>query len=186
MVTLCPCSTRFPPVGYCPCQTDSVWASHRLQLSQHCPNMAPQGPSFGHCSSRLQIPQSSHPTMGCSPQAAALVWAASVGVSMAVAPSGHIHHCTVGSSVTAHGDLLHVVPVGTWNTSYLPSPLTSVSAGLLVMERLLSIYFYSQRLAFVREAEGNTEKMRKETLVTSIFPLSQSHLLILNVTGSSC
>lgn len=40
MVIPCLCSTWVPLMAHSPSQTDSVWASHRLELSKHCSSMA--------------------------------------------------------------------------------------------------------------------------------------------------
>lgn len=46
------------------------------------------------------------------------------GSPWAMVPSGHIYHCTMGSSIDAHGDLLPVVPwtAGGRLLHYVPSP----------------------------------------------------------------
>ena len=80
MVTLCPCSMQVPPRGCCLSSPDPTWAAPRLQLSQYT---APYlQVLLQHCPHRWQLPQPSCPTMGHSPQAAALAWAAPAGISM--------------------------------------------------------------------------------------------------------
>jgi len=82
-----------PPTGYHPSQADLAWASHRLQLSKHCSNMALYHrvhPLWLHCSSTAshgwQLPQPSCPSVGSSPWAGAPV-KVSMGSSLLQASS---------------------------------------------------------------------------------------------------
>jgi len=92
-----PCSIWVPPTACHPSQTDPAWASHRLQLSQHCSNTAPY--HRAHCS-------------GTAPHRSP--WAAAPA---RVIPTGVPTDCTsfschMDSSMAAQRDLLRAVPTG--------------------------------------------------------------------------
>lgn len=113
-----PCGVS--PTGCCPSQSDPEWASHRLQLFKHFSNRAlfhrahPSGVHLSSkCSNRQQLPLPSYPAAGSSLWAAAPVWGCFCRGSPLVVPPSHLsHYCTVGSSVTACGDLLCMVSMG--------------------------------------------------------------------------
>ena len=101
-----PCEV--PPMQCCLSCTDLAWASHRLQLFRHCPSTAPQAEApptlLTHCGLL--------PT-GCSSRLRLLLQR----LSMNCTSFSHIHCCSVGSSITALGYLLLVVPIGCRGTA---------------------------------------------------------------------
>ena len=92
-VILCLCSTWVPPTACCPSLTDPVWAYHRLQLSQHCSNMA--------------LYYRAHPSGTAphrSPRAAAPLQAAPAWVSMGCA-SFRPHPCALRAHLWLHREM---------------------------------------------------------------------------------
>jgi len=124
-------------MGCHPSQTDSAWASHRLQLSKHCSSMAPYHSAYPsgvapHRSPQGQLPQPGCPTVGSSPWAVALSQGCSCWrVSMDCAsfrphpllPRWLPHSC-------------REVLLSAWSTSCLPSSLTLMPAVLFLFHFL--------------------------------------------------
>lgn len=113
---LFPLPRRIPLTGCHPSQSDPERASHKLQVSKHCSNMAlyhraqPQGWISPAWVPPALLPHHGLFSVGCSFSPGLLLWGLQT-------PSGLIHCHIIGSSMAAHGDLLCMAPTGCRGTT---------------------------------------------------------------------
>lgn len=120
---LCLCCSFIPTLFLCPGMRSLLWntcmgcsSSRTVLMWVHLPGL--------HCSStgphRWQLPQTSYSTAVVSTSCSS-----GLGLLQLQPPWGHIHCCTMGSSMAACGDLLCLMPMGCSGTGCSTMGLSS-------------------------------------------------------------